>query len=396
VATSSAPQISPAALDIAGVSALTAAKSATDPSVGNLWDPAQFAAAAPVWVHPMADGRFLMASQRRWYGATPSGIDPGGYSTYSQDTSPSWTIVDSSGSTSPVPNAPVSIPMNTKVDSALLVAGASRPPLYMYLLHAVSIGGALNAVLQHFHLHTNGAVNIAGEEVPPTVPVGTKTVVFNRGICYDTPYLVLYGSDTTGTVYRIRKPWARVGTNKQRIASMQVHPGVIATQMGWEYWNGTGYSADPTELAPVGGLSTVGPMSFASYGNQVIASTVLALGNNRLAQSWVSTSGGPFIAQGGQTHLGSVADGSYLGGTLQFMPLLHVTSALTQAVPAAIPSLVWSKTTGNSSSLQNTWNLFLLGVKPARPIPVAFGGEGSLTATLSQQPYVPSTPTTVT
>ena len=44
--------------------------------------------------------------------------------------------------------------------------------------------------------------------------VDGDTVVFGQGIEYSTPYLHLYGTDSAGRLYRIRKSWGEVGANK--------------------------------------------------------------------------------------------------------------------------------------------------------------------------------------
>jgi hypothetical protein len=350
VATSPAPQVSPAALDIAGVSVLTKTPSA-------LYDPSTLAAAAPVWVHPLIDGRYLMASQRRWYAATADGTTPGAYTAYTEDTTPSWVIFDTRGTRVQVPSTtghtqPV-IPMNTAVDSATLIGGASRPPEFLYLLHAVSIAGVLGGLLQHFTAMPNGAITLSGEELLPVV----GSVVFDRGVQYQTPYLLVYGSDASGNVYRIRKPWARIGSNVQLLSSPQIHPGVVGTQAGWEYHTGNGYSSDPSELAPVGGLTTVRAMSFAAYQKQVLATTVSVASGVYTGQCWVSNAGATFAKLGPAVALGNDADGSYLGGGIHLMPLLNANPTLVTG-RAAFPYVVWTKSTaGSSSTLLNTWAL---------------------------------------
>jgi hypothetical protein len=509
--------VDPAALDVAGISVLTAPRNPDSPRSGAIYDPLTWAAAAPVWVHPMVDGRFLVITRMRWHAAVPDSVNLGAYSAYSEDTSPCWMIVEPTGRRSIVPNAPVQLPLTTKVDSAQTVGGASRPPNYLYLLHDVVIGGNPSAVLQHFHLNPNGAVTLAGEEVlpvvdsppvvepftvldtakwdlingvveggyynlPPTdtsyqgliskfttnltghyvavelvspsntgtwtmfylgdtgtpvsnaeaflwmdgvlyfreriagtwsnttipydatnhrwlrvreqagtvywetssdgsiwtvqrskaagidlsnlyigiagsrnttdppgtalwdnIGIGTGSVVFNRGVQYDTPFLVLYGSDPDGKVYRIRKPWGRVGHNRQMLPSPQIHALVVGTQEGWEYYTGTGYSQAPDQLAPVGGLSTVGPMSFASWRAQRIATTVSMVGGTPSGVFWSSSSGRPFAQLGLPVSLGTVG---YLGGGIQLMSQLQA-AAPDGAVPA--------------DTLNNRWSLLTLG-----------------------------------
>lgn len=370
--TSPLPLVDPASVDTAGLSVITTTPTPDWPRAGTIYDPTLLAAAAPVWIHPLVNGEFLLICARRWFDATPHGTDAGNYSTYTEDTAPSWYIVSSAGTRRDVPNAVVHIPMKTTVDSAVVTAGASRPPNYVYLLNAVQIGGESQAVLQYFICSPNGAVVLAGEEVLPAVTGTTGTVVFDRGIQYDTPYLVLYGADADGKVYRLRKPWGKVGVNRPQ-PTPQVHGGVGGLQVGWQYYTGTGYSDDPSELAPLmcadtstlttSGpvLTTAGPMSFASYRTQVLMATVTG-GADYEAQVWSSRSGRPFAQTGEPVALGSGAN--YLEGGLQFMSQLQANPAAPQmtSATAGVPYVVSSRVAaGGSARLQVSWSVWGIG-----------------------------------
>lgn len=312
-----------------------------------------------MWFHPRYDGTYLWINAQRWYGATPVGGNPGAYSAYSVDSTPSWYVLDGpSGQRSQVPNDQVDIPMLTAATNVTVTAAASRAPQYLFLLNAVTINAASAAVLQHFNLATNGSVTLLREEVLPTPTGISGKVVFNRGLQYDTPYLVAYGSDSAGHVYRIRKTWAKVGSNKQTQSASQSYFTVLGTQAGWEYYTGSGYDADPSQIGVVANLTTAGPMSFATYRNQLVVSTVVASGSTRTAQVFRSKSGMPFAPLGAPVALGA-SGSTYLGLGMQLQPQLGANLAsLTSSEVAAIPYVVseLNGTSGNHS-LTNTWSL---------------------------------------
>jgi hypothetical protein len=368
VATSPLLQIDSSTVDAAGVSVVTATPSSTNVRQGVIYDSSVMAAAAPIWFHPLSiPGQFLMINARRWSAATPGG-GPGVYSAYTEDLTPTWRLLDVAGghATNPV-GQPMAIPLNTVATNVAVVAAASRPPNILFLLYSATVNGTAAAILQRLHVNTTGSVTIANEEVLP----GVEGVVFNRGLQYDTPNLVVYGTDANHKVYRITKLWAHVGINSVRtvVPNKYTTPSAVGAPTGWQYYTGTGYSSDPTELAPVtvyGGypLTTYGPMSFAQYRNQVLMTTVALNGTTYTGQRWAIRSGLPAVALGSPIALGSSADGSYLGGGVQLMSQLApnpVATGMTDSgVVSGIPYLTTQRTSpAGGHSLNVVWNLWL-------------------------------------
>jgi len=373
MATSTLPPVHADSVDQSGVSIATTTASFDNSRLGSVYDPLNWAAAAPVWFHPTFDGRFVMVAARRWCNATPHGGQPGAWVDYTEDRSPSWTILDGpTGARQAVPNDPVDIPSTIPVTSSTVVAAASRPPNYLYLLNAVvQDGTAPGAVLQHFMLNPAGSITLANEELLPTV----HGVVFDKGLQYDTPYLVVYGTNPDGQLHRIRKPWGRVGVNKQMGSASTQHTNVVGNQVGWEYWTGTGYVTSPTDAAPLtvnGGTSwfTQGPMSFASYAEMVFVTTLIIEADlTASAQMWMSRSGRPFAPVGGRIPVGSLADDSYLGGTVQLQPQLAAnTATLDPGVLAGIPYCITTQPA--EDTLKTAWDIWSVAKTPlVLPLP---------------------------
>lgn len=364
MSTSLLAQVDPASLDLSGISIATTTASAGNARKGSVYNPVTMAAAAPVYFHQLHNGTYLMLNSRRWHTATPDGGIPGAYTAHSEDTSPSWLMVDGpTGTTSNPPGFSTFIPMNTKVDTAVLTAACSRPPGYFYLLNSVQIGDTTAAVLQHFHVSpSTKAIIIEAEEILPTVTVGDDTVVFDKGLQYDTPYLILWGTDSDGKLYRMRKSWGRVGVSKQK--PFKSSDGW--SNPTWDYWHGTGYSVDPTEVAQVDALTSAGPVSFAAYRNAQLISVVSAEGAVRSAQVWMNRSGRPWLKMDSLVALGSISDSSYLGGCLQLQPQLGanpLAPGMTATTNVGIPYVVSTVTSGGGhSSLANSWGLLTLAL----------------------------------
>ena len=135
-------QVPSSSLDHAGLSVSTATPSLADPRVGTVYDPTVFAAAAPIWFHPLRDGRHLMLNARSWSAATPVGGIPGGYSDYAEDLTPTWTIVDGpTGNRSSVPGYAGGPPIKTATSARVLVGAVSQSSTNVYLLNSVQIAG---------------------------------------------------------------------------------------------------------------------------------------------------------------------------------------------------------------------------------------------------------------
>lgn len=367
----------PGVVDTAGVSIATATPSSSSPRNGCAYRPATWAASAPIWFHPTWTGKLIWCSALTWSAATASA--PGVYSTHTSSSVPSWALLDpSSGVVGAIPGQAAVIPMNVPVDSgsARLIGGASRAPVYLYLLNAVTISGASQAVVQNFRVApAGGTITLAREEVlPPARPgatattsaqgvtsyTGGVTVIFDGGIYYHTPFLYVYGTDSTGAVYEARKPWSKIGATSYLTTSQQRPRGV--NSLAWEFWTGTGYSPDPTRAAPIltlGGSKWLsqGPLSFASYRRQTVVATVAASSGISYGQLWLRRMHGA-PAQTGAPQVSLGGSGAYLGGTLQLQPLL----AGGMGASATLPSVPYVYTTqagsGSAVTLATVWDSY--------------------------------------
>lgn len=371
MATSPVPQVAATSLDTAGVSLSTADPSLSDPRLGSVYDLTDVAAAAPLWFHPLHDGRYLMLNSRRWYEASPAGGNPGAYTAFSEDLLPTWVVMDGpSGRRSAVPGYSLTIPMTTAYDSRTLIAAATTSPDHLYLLNSVVSGGTTSTVAQALHFFPNGTVTIAAEETLPTATVVAGEVGFNKGLRLSDLWMYVYGTDPAGQVYVMRKPWAHLGVNKPRY-TVQIYPR-LGTPQGWEVFSGTGYSFDPAEIGPVlaksgvlamtGPLTTAGPMSFSSYRTTTVATTVEVVGDTYTGRFWTSASGRPWMDTDITVALGSGS--GYLGGGIALQPQLGATPEAVGTATAGVPYLVSTKIThvDESVTLHNAWNIYQYGV----------------------------------
>jgi hypothetical protein len=358
MATSPVVQLANTSLDVSGLSTATTIPTALDPRAGTIYTPDTLAGAQPVWFHPFKDGSHLMCVSRIWSGAAPVGGTPGVYSTFIEATTPSWFVVNGLSGTVAVPAGGSTIPMTTPVTSSTLVGGASRPQDLMFLLHSVQINSTRQALLQHFDIKAlNNSLTLGAEEVLPS----TATVVFDKGIQMSTPFLFLYGTDADGKVYRIRKAWNKVGVNTTKAADMRgqyPQPGSV-----WEYYTGTGWSADPSELAPIqSDFYSDGPLSFGAWQSQVYVSTVVRNSTNYSARIWVSNKGRPFrqLVLPTPIALGSTADGTYCGAGLSFQSQLGANpTALSTGDSAGIVYVSTTKVLPSGhNSLVNSWGVW--------------------------------------
>ena len=354
MATTSPSQVWVGTQDATGLSVATGVGA----NIGAAYDLSVMAAAAPIWFHPLRDGRHLMLNARRWYGVPPSGVNVGNYySTYTEDTTPSWRIVNGpTGVSSPIPGQSPNIPTGFSVDSPQLIGAVSRPPNNLYILTSANVSGSSHALVQNIYVSNIDSVTIAGEELAPTVSKRGSTIVFDKGIQDQAPYVVVHGTDSTGAVYCARKLWSQIGTTKSDPA-MGIQRGAPPV---WEFYNGQGFSADSSELATTG-LVSFGPLSFAGLqGGTVLVSTVAQDGETYTAQIQQSISGRPYQVRGQGIALGSSSDGSYLGGGLQLMPQLRPAGTLSGSA-AAIPYVINTKQTSSGTSrLFPAWDLWLV------------------------------------
>lgn len=336
--------------DTGGISVATSTRTLAAPRRGVIYNPTTLAAVAPVHFHPIGAGRFLMVFSRRWHTATPTAGTPGSYAnTYTEDEEPGWALVDAhsvrtSGRSFGVPGPA----------QRFLTAACSRSNVYLYLLSTLGSGAAL---VQHFRYSPDRdmMLPVASETLADRVlPEDAGTVRFDRGIYLDGYYMVVVGAHLeSGQIYLARKSWGRVGVNtptaKSRATTVE-----SGEDPSWEYFRGNGWSHDIAE-AQTTGMSTLGPVSTGLFRNRRYLSTVVAgeTEHDRAARVWVMRDGyqgwtvlTPDVA------LGSVEDGTYLGGTL----------ALQQHVPSAqqgIPYLTAVRAVSDSNERINvSWDVW--------------------------------------
>lgn len=377
MASSPLQQILSTAIDADGVSVVTTPRSPTDPRPGNVYDLVNLAAAVPVYFFPttspsLGGTNYLMLNSQRWTAATSTTSDPGAYTAYTSTSVPSWVLVNAATGHTTVINSGYEIPMNTANDSRTLTAATSRGNDFLWPLYSVAQGDDTVAVVQHWHNNTAiNTINLRGEETIPRGTNGADTVVFSAGLHWSastTPYMHFYGlGSSTNHVYMARKTWARVG-----YVGTPTSP--LDTQ--WEYFTGTGWVHDPTQVQPIntalGPMVSVGPLSFAHYfmtrtapgmsrGNtgHTFVATVQASGSARSAQVHSSLGGRPWQPVGSPIALGA-SGSTYLGGNIQFQSAVGANPALIDATTSAsaVPYCYSVKvSSGGADSIDVNWAL---------------------------------------
>lgn len=201
---------------------------------------------------------------------------------------------------------------------------------------------------------TPGAI---GYVTPGSVTDQPKAVIdnvvkFNKGLYIDGSQLIFLGTPQSGKVCMARKQWGRIGT--------------VAAD--WYFFDGSGWSTSHTALGPIktstgSTLTSVGPISVSTYKDRLRMATTVANGAARQAQVYTWTSAGDWRATGDPISLGTTANGSYQGGTLQFQPQVAALDGLVNA-PDAVAALPYCVTTKKfipgASALDVTWGLWQL------------------------------------
>jgi hypothetical protein len=234
VSTSASTQILDTAVELTGISIVSATKTNDAPRLGTIYNPTTLAAGIPVWFHARQDGRYIGLFSERWTAATIGTAGPQTYSAHTESTVPSWVSFDPvTGSAGAVTDIPT-----LKTGTQELVAAVSRVD-YLFTV------GTLDdvAFIQHHRVASDGGLVLSGEETLDDV----EGVVFSYGCYIDGDYLVVLGVDTDHKVHRARKHWSRIGT--QDDAHRQ-----------WQFWGARGwYTA--SHRADVQGLldTAVGP-----------------------------------------------------------------------------------------------------------------------------------------
>jgi hypothetical protein len=172
---------------------------------------------------------------------------------------------------------------------------------------------------------------------------------------FDGQSLIVYGTDASHQVYKMSKPWGQLGFNSMRTVAVVKYTAsdAVGVPKGWQYYTGTGYSSDATELSPLlvtsdaTVLTTHGPMSFGSFRNQTFMTTVNLSGSTYSGQFWRSRSGMAFESISAPVALGSSSSGSYLSGGIYLQPQL-----------APNPYCSWSKlAAGSGHVLDVIWGI---------------------------------------
>jgi hypothetical protein len=358
-------QLDSAALDTLGLSVATSPAVSTDTRRGSIYDPTTWAAAAPVWFHPVT-GQALMLATRRWSAGTFDAAIAGSYTAFTEDTAPSWAMISAfTGQRSAVPGQPVNLPMHTTGSDVSLIGAVSIPPGLLFVLSAATVGGIDTAVLQRYQLGINGSVALSLEEVLPT----TSEVTFTAGLQFDGQSLIVYGTDSSHQVYKMSKPFGQVGLNTLRSVPVTKYTAsdAIGIPRGWRYYTGTGYSLDPAEISPLltseaSVLTTRGPMSFGVFRNQNFMTTVNLSGTTYSGQFWRSRSGMAFEPISAPVALGDSSAGTYLGGGIYLQPQLAPNPAVAPMTTAGVFSGIlyvsWKKlSAGSGHVLDVAWGI---------------------------------------
>lgn len=358
MATTPATLVSINAVDASGLSVVTAGPNLTDARAGAIYSPSNVAAAVPLHFHPLKDGRFLMVAQRFWTAATIVAGQQAKYSSYTE-LGGCWAILNGGTGTLERVAGGLEIPIRTSVDTAQAVSATSKPQDLLWVLHQVTLNGNVAAIAQWWEVNYAGAISLTGEEVLPTIAVDADTsVVFDKGINYDGgSFVVVYGTDQDDKLYCIRKNFGRIGYNRGVQATVPNKVSAIEG-MAWQYYTGTGWSNDPTELAPMqDGVTTQAPVSFGSWRTQRIMTTV---NENLQGVFWTSNSGRPWLQAAEAVDLGQLGDGSYVGAGVQLQDQVGASSVAAAGSNAAIPYVSTKRSTSGGNSLTSSWGVRLV------------------------------------
>ncbi len=158
-------------------------RSGNDPTTGSLWDLSGLAAAQPVHFHPLTPTMFVMVFSQRWHTTTPSGTDPGAFTSHSEDTTPGWVLVRAPAGGASTIGGSYALPTNIP-GTRTLVAAASRATDYLYTL---CTDGSV-AVLTMIGTSSVNSFTIIGEERPLRIgEIGWILFAFRHATMLATP-----------------------------------------------------------------------------------------------------------------------------------------------------------------------------------------------------------------
>lgn len=397
----STSQVHADSVDDAALSIVTAPQRANESRYGAVYDSTNLAAMVPIHFHPISSSEYLVLFSRRWHAATHSSDDPGSYTDYTEVIEPGWFRVSVPTGQRTLVGDGFSIPTRNTYTSTELIDAVSRANDYLYLLMSVTTDTTTTGLVSNWSQNTTtGAVtSLAEEELPPAVsrpPEITElawetfsaaqrtelgsAVTFDRGLWFSSPHLVVFGADEFNRLYLARKPWSRIGYNLVARPGDTLGVPVVPTAEDprWSFWTGDGWSttaylAQP--LADVSGaaITSLGPVSVATYRDRTLLATVAAKDTNRFAQIYIQR-GSRGWEKGDGVALGS--DSEYLDVLRwqQQVPPGVATSEMTnQANEAAIPyvfsTLIEVSGENAHSTLGNTWALWPI-LRTGSPAPV--------------------------
>ncbi|QZE10521.1 hypothetical protein SEA_SCOOBYDOOBYDOO_204 [Mycobacterium phage ScoobyDoobyDoo] len=233
MSTEPAVQVPEDSVDVHGLSIVTATRTADEPRRGVIYNPDTFAAAMPIWFHPMPDGRFLGVFTERWYEGTVGDGGPQSYSSYTSTSAwPSLMVIDpATGATGPIQRMPGFDDDAGVFNVYACFAAASRFD-YLFL-----VGWTMNGTsIRHLRVDPDGVVTVHGVE-----DIGFGDIAWIIGAWTDERYLYLLGLNTVGEseFYRglclRRKRWSRIGPYSDEWS-------------GWEFKAARGWSSDPEQM----------------------------------------------------------------------------------------------------------------------------------------------------
>lgn len=330
------PVTPPGSLDRWGLSIATATRTAADPRAGAIYHPADFAAAVPVYCHPMGGARYLMLCDRYWTNATPATGAAGRYSTHTAVNAVSAAVVDAAlGSAAPARGCPgYALDFRLPTWTTARLVNAASVARFCYLLLDTDTG----PVLAIWRLDPDDAFVVVNQVRLPDLVTEDATVRWNRGVYVDGPYLYLWGSDTvTHAVYT-----ARVFTSKVGIAA-------------FDYQSDTGWHPDGATPV-VGGLTTLGPCSTVVFRKRTYLTTVALVGSDYVGRVWSSkTMTQPWALLAEHT---INAAGAWLGNGLMLQPQVNVNYAEMPPDAAAALPMTWTRAAADGGAgLDVCWDL---------------------------------------
>ena len=341
--------LEPTDADNAGVSVVsTTSFAAGRGQVSSMYDFSRLACGDLRHVHPMPDGKFLLAYGMTWPTATPD--NAGGFSAHTTKLNPSFFIVspDSAGSLESVVdrNGPPS-DMNCQITDPLplrLVGGQTVGGKVVYLRT-----GPVN--LLSLYDTTDGYVRYENSVIlPDSVVTEALSVTWNRGLAENDGNLLVFGSRNDGA-----------------LCVMQVPMVNIQEPSYWGYGSTRGWALSPEYLQAMVSITgspimSVGAVTMVRDRTKLVLSTCSAVGDQVYGQVWRTDHSlfGSWSPQGGATPVGLLSDGSFLGSGLTFHNLHPNPDNVIFSTPSVGAALPYSVSVGKPLFLNTSWGVYPL------------------------------------